>query len=160
MTEISKARSTDVDRIKEIEIASALSPWSREDYLLEMERADSLFWVAKIEQKTVGFILARLIMYQNSNLNSNLKNGEIEIYNIAVLSKYRRQSIASELLRGVIEAGSRKCVREILLEVRKSNLTAQSFYANHGFKIIGERRSFYTNPVEDAFIMSLGIKSI
>ena len=43
----------------------------------------------------------------------------------------------------------------ISLEVRKSNAAAISLYTKRGYKKAGERKNFYTNPAEDAEIMTL-----
>jgi len=41
----------------------------------------------------------------------------------------------------------------VLLEVRKSNASAIRFYEGFGFKVLGERKDYYSNPIEDAFVM-------
>ena len=38
--------------------------------------------------------------------------------------------------------------------VRASNLAARSMYERFGFRVVGERRSYYREPVEDAKIMT------
>ncbi len=156
LVEISKAQASELTFIKDIEVKSDLGFWTPEDYLLEIGRADSLFYVAKIGQKTAGFILARLIIYKF--IDTIYK--EIEIYNIAVLRKFRRRSIASKLLNGIIEIGFEENVRKIFLEVRKSNEAAQEFYKKQDFEVFGVRKNFYTNPCEDAFLMCRLIVSI
>lgn len=78
---------------------------------------------------------------------------EAELLNIAVLEEYRRQGIAQLLIDELlIQAQSRGAYR-MLLEVRKSNQTAQSLYGKNDFHILAERRSYYSNPTEDALIM-------
>ncbi|MBQ2664620.1 MAG: ribosomal-protein-alanine N-acetyltransferase, partial [Clostridia bacterium] len=42
----------------------------------------------------------------------------------------------------------------LTLEVRKSNLAAQGLYGKYGFEIIGERKRYYSDNNEDAFIMT------
>ena len=51
-------------------------------------------------------------------------------------------------------AFSRKC-EFISLEVRKSNSAAVSLYEKLGYEKVGERKKFYTDPQEDAVIMTL-----
>jgi len=46
-------------------------------------------------------------------------------------------------------------VREIFLEVRKSNTEAIKFYDKFNFKKMRERSSYYKNPVEDALVLGL-----
>ena len=45
----------------------------------------------------------------------------------------------------------------MILEVRKSNDPAINFYLKFKFKISGERKNYYSNPIEDAYVMELEI---
>ena len=42
----------------------------------------------------------------------------------------------------------------LTLEVRKSNIAAQGLYKKYGFDIIGERKRYYSDNGEDAWIMT------
>ena len=44
-------------------------------------------------------------------------------------------------------------VRQFSLEVRSSNVSAQSLYLQQGFEIAGTRKNFYTHPTEDGLVM-------
>ena len=46
-------------------------------------------------------------------------------------------------------------MQEIFLEVRISNIPAISLYRRLGFTVKGVRKSYYSEPTEDAYIMSL-----
>ena len=80
--------------------------------------------------------------------------GEAYITNVAVSEKFRRRGIAEKLLeeaeRGAIKRG---CVL-ITLEVRASNDPAKALYKKRGFKEVGTRKNFYSDPCEDAEIMT------
>ena len=80
--------------------------------------------------------------------------GEAYITNVAVSEKFRRRGIAEKLLeeaeRGAIKRG---CVL-ITLEVRASNAPAKALYKKRGFKEVGTRKNFYSDPREDAEIMT------
>jgi ribosomal-protein-alanine N-acetyltransferase len=54
------------------------------------------------------------------------------------------------------ESGRRKA-RKVILEVRKSNNPAINFYLKFEFRIAGERKNYYSNPIEDAYVMELEI---
>ena len=45
-------------------------------------------------------------------------------------------------------------MNEIFLEVRVSNLPALSLYRQLGFTVKGIRKDYYSEPKEDAYIMS------
>ena len=67
---------------------------------------------------------------------------------------YRRQGIASALLARVVEEGAARGSRRATLEVRRSNDPARRLYGRFGFVVAGVRRAYYTNPVEDAIVLS------
>ena len=70
--------------------------------------------------------------------------------NFAVLPEYRRRGIAEAL----IAAQMKNDMRFITLEVRKSNAAAIALYEKSGFENVGIRPKFYTDPTEDAVIMT------
>lgn len=150
MIQIEPARKADIKFVKEIEIECGLSSWTEVDYLNELSRTDSIFFIAKDNSKIVGFILARLITMINALSDAE---SEFEIYNIAIINKYRSKSIGTTLLDKITETGKEKETLKIHLEVRKSRLGVQNFYKKNSFVITGERRNFYTNPREDAVLM-------
>ena len=43
------------------------------------------------------------------------------------------------------------------LEVRPSNTGAVALYTGLGFQSVGRRKNFYTQPVEDALLLTLGL---
>ena len=152
---IKNASSADVEFIKQIEIESDLSSWTKEDYYSEIKRADSIFFVATENEEVVGFIIARLIMNKEnfSQYSENESENDIEIYNLAVNKGFRQRKIGSKLLAKVIESATENNIAKIHLEVRKSNTAALDFYRKNSFEITGERRNFYRNPTEDAVLM-------
>ena len=75
--------------------------------------------------------------------------------NLAVRSDYRRQGIASHLVRHALGEGMTQGTTRVLLEVRAGNDLAQKLYQALGFQSYGRRRSYYTNPDEDAILMQL-----
>jgi ribosomal-protein-alanine N-acetyltransferase len=45
--------------------------------------------------------------------------------------------------------------RNLTLEVRASNIAAQSLYSKYGFTRVGLRRRYYTDNKEDAVLMAM-----
>lgn len=139
----------DIFEVKSLEQESNLAPWSLDDYFFEAARADSVALAAKIENRVAGFLIARLIRNPPSNSNNSC---EIEIYNICVASRYRKNGIGRALIREMIR-GRKEKTTSIWLEVRRSNDKARSFYKALGFETVGSRKNFYRNPTEDGLIM-------
>lgn len=80
------------------------------------------------------------------------------IYNVAVREKSRRQGIATFMLDNLIRLGIDDGIRRFMLEVRINNISAIKLYEGLGFKRDGIRPRFYTNPVEDALLLSMEIE--
>ena len=83
---------------------------------------------------------------------------EGQITNIATHPDYRRQGYASAVVEALKKYAKNNRLDVVTLEVRESNAAAIKLYTSHGFKIDGKRRGFYTNPTEDAVLMSCKIK--
>jgi ribosomal-protein-alanine N-acetyltransferase len=145
---IRKGRKADVGRIVEIERSwQHLSHWSVDSYhRLITDDSFTSSLVAEVEDAAghpsiVGFLIFHISAYVS------------EIYNIAVESGYARLGIGKQLMTTAINDSSVKNARKIVLEVRKSNTSAISFYLGFGFRIVGERKNYYSNPLEDAYVM-------
>ncbi|MDI3257733.1 MAG: ribosomal protein S18-alanine N-acetyltransferase [Kyrpidia sp.] len=135
-------RTTDLDRIQEIERASFTMPWSRTAFYGEL--ADNHFAryiVAQRGDVVVGYAGMWLIL------------DEAHITNIAVDPDLRRQHIGETLLRYVMAYARSQGATRMTLEVRVSNTPAQNLYRKLGFVPKGVRRGYYTDNHEDALIM-------
>ncbi|HET8670309.1 MAG TPA: ribosomal protein S18-alanine N-acetyltransferase, partial [Candidatus Saccharimonadales bacterium] len=81
--------------------------------------------------------------------------GELHINNVAVRPEYRRRGIGAALLNRIIHEARRRKANAAFLEVRSANLAAQALYEKSGFKAIARRADYYSEPREDAVVMSL-----
>jgi ribosomal-protein-alanine N-acetyltransferase len=84
---------------------------------------------------------------------------EAELENIVVASARQQQGIAQELLTVLIEELRRRGILRLHLEVRPSNLPAHALYRSVGFRVTGSRPGYYSNPLEDALLMTLTIQN-
>lgn len=142
----------DLIEVVEIEETSGLSCWGWEAYqdelvnglggLMLVARHRDARWRGVDGAELAGFVASRLIA------------DELHINNIAVRAEFRQQGIGSALLRAVCHAGAATYhARSALLEVRATNLAAQSLYERHGFRTAGRRVNYYSQPPEDALVM-------
>jgi ribosomal-protein-alanine N-acetyltransferase len=148
---IRKVRKNDVDRIVDIERSwQHLSHWSIDSYyrLLNDDSFTSSF-VAEVEDENGLNIVGFVIFHIAADVS--------EIYNIAVESGHARSGIGKQLMSAAIEESGRRKALKVILEVRKSNNPAINFYLGFDFRIAGERKNYYSNPVEDAYVMELDI---
>ncbi len=141
---------SDISEIKKIETESGLSDWNSADYVKEINSKFSFTKTTVLENKIVGFIIARLII-----INLDRQIDFSEIYNIAVSKEYRKNGIGNFLIENFIKHCKKNKIQEIFLEVRKSNIIARKFYKQKDFEEIAERKNYYTTPLEDAVIMKL-----
>jgi ribosomal-protein-alanine N-acetyltransferase len=80
---------------------------------------------------------------------------ECYITNIAVSPKHRREGVGTAILLKMIDDCKQKNAAFLTLEVRDSNKAAISLYEKYGFEVSGRRKNFYSDPKEDAIIMTL-----
>ena len=73
--------------------------------------------------------------------------------NIAVLPEMRGRGLGEELLRAMLEQGTKMGIIYWTLEVRVSNIAAIKLYEKVGFTSAGIRPGYYEKPREDANIM-------
>lgn len=142
----------DLLEVVEIEQVSALSPWGWDAYYKELRSGDAAaMLVARLThgvgKEIAGFIVARIIA------------DEVHVNNVAVRLEFRRLGIAAHLLGAVLDAGRGAGSRLAFLEVRAGNDAAQRLYRSCGFESKGRRKRYYRDPVEDAVLMSMLLKS-
>jgi [ribosomal protein S18]-alanine N-acetyltransferase len=138
---IRNLRKGDLDNLLEVEGEAFTSPWNRSMYLRELERLDACYLVAKMGRQLVGYAGVLVIL------------DEAHIMTLAVRDDYRRQGIAARLLLRLIERAEEMGARFLTLEVRKSNQAAINLYEKFGFQIMGERKYYYIDNLENALIM-------
>jgi [ribosomal protein S18]-alanine N-acetyltransferase len=145
--EIVPATPHDLLEMVEIEESSGLSRWGWDSYHAELSRPEAIMLVARgalpedCGRRVAGFIAARV--------NAD----ELHVNNIGVRESARRCGIGNALMRAAFARALRLGARTAILEVRAGNSAAQSLYRRHGFEIVGRRRDYYRDPVEDALVM-------
>lgn len=146
----------DLLEVVEIEETCGLSRWGWEAYHHEIaEGRGALMLVARSSQTSlekpdatadiVGFIAARFT------------GDEVHINNVAVRHGFRLRGVGARLLGSVLKEGARMGARRAILEVRAANSAAQALYTREGFRVVGLRKGYYTEPPEDALVMSASI---
>ncbi len=74
--------------------------------------------------------------------------------NVATAPAARRQGLGEQVLRALMEEARRRGVTHFSLEVRESNFPAIRLYEKLGFRAVGKRPRFYTDPAEAALVMT------
>ncbi len=139
----------DIIEILQIQEENGLSSWSKADYEKELSNSATASLSLIYAGKVCGFIIARLIIIPNHNDQAN----EAEIINFAVKKTLQNRGFGQLLFKLFSKELLNKNIKTVWLEVRKSNKQAIKFYTKNGYTIEFERKNYYTNPPEDAFVM-------
>jgi ribosomal-protein-alanine N-acetyltransferase len=83
---------------------------------------------------------------------------EGHITNVAVHPDWRGRKAATYLMQQMMQFAASEGLKDMTLEVRRSNMAAQGLYTKLGFKIEGERPNYYEDNGEDALIMWYRVK--
>ncbi len=136
-------RIDDVAAVHAIEKASFATPWPEHAFVRELrENRLAHYLVARAGAKVVGFAgIWRMV-------------DEAHITTFGVHPDWRRRGVGSRLLLAAVDLADRLGARRLTLEVRASNLPAQSLYERFGFEVRGRRPRYYTDDGEDALVMT------
>lgn len=118
------------------------APWSEEMLTEELFNTQASFLVAEDEE---GCVLGY------AGLHVVLDEGYID--NVAVEPSARRHGVAGALMDVFCRFGAAN-LAFLTLEVRASNAPAISLYEKYGFVEAGRRKNYYSDPKEDAIIMT------
>lgn len=145
MLSLREATIDDAEAIYELDKACFSVPWSLESITAEFapdHQGQRLYVLAELDGNIIGYAGAWLVL------------DEGQITNIAIHPDYRRQGYGAMLTKKLVRLLSEAEMNEIFLEVRLSNLGALALYRRLGFTVKGIRKNYYTDPLEDAYIMS------
>ena len=137
---IRQMQEKDIKEIADLEKMCFSEPWSENSLRDELNNETARFYVLRDNEKLIGYI------------GSNNICNEVYITNVAVNENYRGKGYGKILVNHLIQQSRLENAFFITLEVRKSNENAIALYEKCGFKLIGERKNFYSKPTENALI--------
>ena len=132
----------DLDAVMEIEEELFPVPWTKEGFFTFLTRDDAMFLVVEEKEKILGYCGLLMVL------------DEGDVLNVAVRKDRQREGIGNFLMESLLRLSSERGVNIIHLEVRKGNETAIRLYERLGFERDGLRKGYYTDPVEDAILMT------
>ena len=139
---IREMQGEDLTQVMELEESLFSVPWTKEGFFSFLMRDNTLFLVVEENGKILGYCGVLLVL------------DEGEITNVAVCRQRQREGIGQFLLSGLFLLLRERGIRVLHLEVRESNRTAIRLYERMGFQKDGLRRNYYTDPSEDAVLMT------
>ena len=131
----------DMLAVLDIEADSFEFPWTAGDLTCCLRQRHVIAKVVTIDERVAGFMI----------YESNKKR--LHLLNIAVSRIFRRMGVATRMIEALVAKLSAKRRSRIVLEVRESNLAAQLFFRENGFRGVAVLREYYKETPEDAFVM-------
>ena len=138
----------DMDEVLGIERGSFEFPWTEEEFLSCLRQRNCIGTVAELDHQIVGFMIYEL------------HQSMLRILNFAVAPGMRRKGIGQQMVQRLIDKLSQQRRREIVLEVRETNLSAQLFFAKSNFQALSVLRNHYDDTMEDAYYMRYSLRNI
>ena len=150
---VREAEPTDIPDIIQINQKTLPENYPEHFFREIYERYSKAFLVVEGEGKLLGYIMCRM---EGGVSNFGLRwvrRGHI--VSVAVLPKYRRQGLATQLIQESTKAlATEYNAKEVILEVRITNLPAIQLYEKLGFQRIRILSTYYRNG-ENAQLMAI-----
>jgi [ribosomal protein S18]-alanine N-acetyltransferase len=131
----------DMPEVLAIEAESFEFPWLEDDFIRCLRQRNCIGMVAEYEDRVVGFMIYEL------------HKTRIHVLNFAVADDHRRRGVGSQMLAKLAAKLSAQRRSRIVLEVRETNLDAQLFFRENGFRAVSVLHSYYADTPEDAYLM-------
>ena len=142
---IRSLKREELPQVAKLEQLCFSHPWSEKSLTDSFDNPSAVF-LAAFDGEVRGYVGAE-VNYDG-----------IYILNVAVHPDFRRQGIGKRLIESLIENSSEE-ISFITLEVRPTNSAAVEMYASLGFEEVGRRKNYYSEPTEDAIIMTKELHS-
>jgi [ribosomal protein S18]-alanine N-acetyltransferase len=134
-------RSRDMPEVLAIEQASFKNAWTEKDLRRYLGARKCLGMVAEQDETVVGFMI-----YERHETR-------LHILNFAVHPRLRRRKVGTALVDKMkCKLSTRRTY--ITLNVRETNLRAQFFFSNQGFRAANVLHGYYEDTGEDAYLMT------
>lgn len=127
---IRKATIEDIVELKKLE-AKCFDERIRENFSFVLENKNYLYLVAFFNKNIVAYAGASISYEQG------------ELLSICVDSSYRKQGLATKILKELFFILKHAGVLKIFLEVNKNNTPALNLYKKIGFEFLSERKNYY-----------------
>lgn len=132
----------DLDQVMEIENDLISPPWTREGFFTFLLKDENMFFVVEEKGKILGYCSMQTVL------------DEGDILNVAVTRERQKEGIGYFLVDSMLMLAAARGIHIVHLEVRESNGSARRLYQRLGFKEDGFRKNYYTEPVENAVLMT------
>jgi [ribosomal protein S18]-alanine N-acetyltransferase len=131
----------DLPQVMEIERASFEHAWTEDDFLNALRQRNAIGMVYESAGQIQAFVVYELL------------GTRIHILNIAVGPQFRRAGVGSRVVERLTRKLEQQRRKEIVLELRETNLGAQMFFASIGFRATQILHGHYSDTGDTAYRM-------
>ena len=139
---ISELRAEHIGAIHKVEASAFECPWSEKTIEALINNEYAKCFGCFVDGVLAGYIALEWVLDEGS------------LTNLAVMPAYRRRGIAEALTQKLLDYAKEISLQFVTLEVRVSNTPASNLYRKTGFEDVGVRKNYYSNPREDALLMT------
>ena len=133
-------------RLMEIERGSFSTPWSEADFCYLLADRDALGLGLLHRGELIGYALGYFA------------GRDFHLASLAVVLPYRNQGWGGQLLGRILRLAAAQGASCCALEVRSANRAARALYHKAGFRIVGRRAAYYSDPPDAAVLMECNIE--
>ena len=133
-------------RVMEIERGSFANPWSEADFSYLLADRDALCLGLLHNGELIGYALGYFV------------GRDFHLANLAVDPACRNRGWARQLLGRILRWAAEQGASCCALEVRSANQAARALYRKVGFRTVGRRAAYYSDPPDDAVLMERNIE--
>ena len=131
----------DVPRVAELERICFRTPWTESALGDELRNRLARYQVAEQQGKIIAYAGMWVFL------------GEAHITNVAVAPEHRRQGLGRAMMLHMMRTALKNKANAMTLEVRETNIAAQTLYFSLGFEKAGARKGYYSDTGEAAWIL-------
>ena len=130
MISIKHINQKDIDLCYELD-SNTISLWSKKQWNNEFQKEGIKVFGLLLSNLVIGICVFHVIL------------DEAQINFFVVNQKYRRRGFGSYLMFYLLKQCEKLNIKKLLLEVSRTNITAEKFYSRFNFSTVGIRKNYY-----------------
>ena len=111
--------------------SNTLSLWSKKQWANEFKKEGTKIFGLLISNFVIGICVFQVVL------------DEAQINYFVVHQNFRNRGFGSNLMNFLIKQAEKSNLKKLLLEVSRSNITAERFYSRFDFSTVGIRENYY-----------------
>ena len=130
MISIKQIYKKDIDLCYELD-SNTISLWSKKQWANEFKKEGTKIFGLLIKNLVIGICVFQVVL------------DEAQINYFVVHENFRNRGFGSHLMSFLIKQCEKLNLKKLILEVSRSNITAERFYSRFDFSTVGIRKNYY-----------------